>query len=169
MFLESVEWNGILGSWEYSRKLRTVTCKLGTYRISACIELAKAECKTQLQKLQNETEGMAKLSEPSEALSLLTSLENSSNEFLLDLPNQTYFDASDKFYILRDFIPSLLMGVASFLGYRSLSTTNIILKHQSMPTVRIGRLLFAGLAITGLQCINLFSNAVISRMRIAHV
>lgn len=146
MYMESVEWMGPLNVWRYSRKLRSVVCKLGALRLKACHEIAHHLCVEEIQKIRLLTDEHSRTDGTDALLDMLEQFQP--QDSLLELSNQSLFDSSDRIDVLKDYVPSLSIMLISFGGYRSL--LGGVLKRQSIKVGKISRLLFAGLAIAGL-------------------
>lgn len=152
--MESVEWHGMFSIWDYSFRLRTVVYKLASIRLSSCTESAQVECIAEIRKIKESTFlGLSPLKLEGDMMYETVILESLSilDQDNLGLPNQSVFDGADKFEFIKDYSPSVMIGAISFLGYRSLSTG--ILRLQSASVIRVGRLLFTGLAIFGIGMI----------------
>jgi hypothetical protein len=153
LFTDSVEWNGIFYLFDYSRQIRQVVCKLASIRFASCIKYARNECENHIYEAHRAVKEALPASENNTFeidTSSFENLDSCSNRFLLELPKHSFFDGSDKFEFFKDFLPSVLMGCLSFLGYHSLSLSKSYIRNQSLSVIRIGRLMCGGLALTGL-------------------
>jgi mitofusin len=146
LFMESVDYDGIFQILDYSRKLRTVAYRLASSRLSKCSESAKILINAELSKLKESTVGFIEDS----YLVALEEFQSSPNS-LLELSNQSYLDSSDQMDVLKEFFPSVFVGIISFAGYRAVTTL------KPSANGRIGRLAFAGFALAGKILLSYFS------------
>jgi hypothetical protein len=147
LFLEAVEWKGILNIFEYTKELRAVIGKLASLRLGSSIQFSKDIIAQELANAyKNANEH---LSEPLDYNidGILAVLEppNSSN---LIMANHSAFDNSDQFDLLKDYIPSISIVSVGLLGYRS-SVTGI-LRFSGSSFSKSTKLLFTGCIMVGI-------------------
>lgn len=161
VFMESVDWHGITSIWDYSQQLRSVVFKLSSIRLNYCVNFAEAECKREMERIQGLfLEDVKEMEFSMEKIQL--------QEFDMEalapvIPTQPMFGGAELF---TDLMPSFLIGTISVLGYRAISSG--IVKMQTSYSVKIGKLVFAGVAIAGCGLL-LFKLADMKRVIQKHV
>lgn len=136
LFLDTIEWNGIMSLLDYSYQLRLVVLKLASHRIKSCCNYAENLVTCKIQEIEKN------------CLDHIKDFDLGMNENLPEIEPlilvNTSFGISD---LIRDIIPSVTISGLSVLGYRILCFGSM--KAQSGNSVRIGKLMFLGLAIAG--------------------
>ncbi|KAI8898415.1 P-loop containing nucleoside triphosphate hydrolase protein [Globomyces pollinis-pini] len=148
LFMESTEWDGAIHVWRYAHELRTVVTRLANIRLRSTHSFAQEQCIKYIEHIETGLPSNL-LNIEIDKSSIISGLEYQNENALLALSDLDLFDSSDKFDIIKDYVPSVSMLGISFLGYRSLVTG--ILGRQSSPSFgKLAKLLFTGLAVTGI-------------------
>ncbi|KAJ3329187.1 hypothetical protein HDU91_003913, partial [Kappamyces sp. JEL0680] len=113
--------------------------KLAELRIQSCVDHAQTTVREKIQWLQETTECTDPNQHSPEELVF-------SAHSVVEISHQSFFDGSDKFDLVKDFAPPILIGLASLAGYRSLPQG--LVRSSSASVSKIGRLVLAGLAIS---------------------
>jgi hypothetical protein len=146
LFLESVDWDGPLRAWEYSRELRLVTSRLASVRLHNCYAFAREELVREIQEYFDAANDILPSKIHFDNEDFGSSLDRPPSTLILEIQEQSMFDSSDKFELLKEYTPSLAVVSTAFLCYRSFVTGVL---GSSTTFARQGKLLCAGLAFAG--------------------
>lgn len=144
LFMGAVEWKGILHVFEYTKELRIVIGRLASIRLNACYKLSRELTTKEFERIYSTTnEVMA----DNEKVEFCVDAKNEPNfqNSVLALAEHSAFDGSDRFEMIKDYIPPAAVVSIGILGYRSV--VNGVLRHT--PLSKSGKLLFTGLVIAG--------------------
>lgn len=129
--MESVEWSGLAGAWDYTTKLRVVVSRLAEIRVRQCHQHT----------LDSITSHTAQI-HASVPLELeVTHSESKFGAVKIDLHG---FESGDQFDILRSFVPGAGMLVVGLASWRSCISG--VLRPVGG---KVGKLVFMSVAFAG--------------------
>jgi mitofusin len=147
-FMDSVEWNGALHVMQYAHELRSVASRLTSVRLRSCHTFAQNSCVEFVSKVEKAVSDCFDSPELRiDTGPIVDGLVPHTHISCIELSDYSLFDSSDKFDILKDYLPSLTIISTSYFGYKSIITA--LSRNQSASVGKLLKLFFTGLAVTG--------------------